>query len=534
MVRNMWAIRKLIRKVHHKYDDLQDKYLTRSLARGISQVGINNANVVYLFSTPRHFYHEKLYMLVAYELAKRGLPSCFIFNNEKQTPVSPELFLDGSRINTSLRAVDANSASVQRLKNRIRLGSDIVSSSQFERVVDLVHREIRIGGLDFFPLIQCTIRTIQKRYNIDFTDGDTKRLTHQLVESCELALHYFYLLREYAVRHDKQMRICGWESGYIPNSVFAMLCKEVDRGVNIQYVDLDRGYMHYFGAPPVSSFISAGNLTVSDVESRHVVTQDELNRFVLDRTERQRASTSIDKALSKSFVEERDRSEKNRIIDLICEYRSQGRKVFVLFAHLFYDTPVDDSSRTFSGMCEWITETVQFFRSKEDLLLLKPHPVENSPNAPHREPNETLRSFLEPLPRPMNVEILSPSLFDIRDIAPLMSCGLIWRSSVGLELTYLRTPCIIAGSPPYRVLDLYYAKSRRHYFESIEKADQIAVSDSQVADVIRYLYYFKQKKHFYIRQLQPDSMWNREYLRQYLSEGDRELEELVDKILEIT
>jgi len=91
------------------------------------------------------------------------------------------------------------------------------------------------------------------------------------------------------------------------------------------------------------------------------------------------------------------------MINLITDYRSNGKNIFVLFGHLFYDVGVDDSSFSFPDMSTWIRETILYFKDSEDLLLLKPHPVETL-----KETDETLYSFAKPLISSDNIRILNP------------------------------------------------------------------------------------------------------------------------------
>jgi len=217
---------------------------------------------------------------------------------------------------------------------------------------------------------------------------------------------------------------------------------------------------------------------------------------------------------------------------------SQNKKVFVLFTHLFYDTPIYDTSPSFKDMCDWILGTIEFFNKRDDLLLLKPHPVEIRPDEPQKEPNETLASFLDDRVEKINDNIclLEPRLFAMEEICPHMSCGLIWRSSVGMELAYRRIPCIIAGTPRYISLDLIYPKSKEDYFRLIERAKELKVTKEQALNTARYMYCLK-NKYIHINCLQYDRNsrnmhWNREALQDYLKNGNKNVDILIDQMLD--
>jgi len=185
-------------------------------------------------------------------------------------------------------------------------------------------------------------------------------------------------------------------------------------------------------------------------------------------------------------------------------------------------------------MCEWIIETIKYFRGKEDLLLLKPHPAEFLTEQPKRTPNETLASFLRDTELPENILLLDIHQFSIKDLNPFISCGLIWRSSVAMELTFLEMPCIIAGNPIYRVLDLNYAKNKEHYFNMIEQSQLIKVTEEQQLAVGTYLYMLV-NQHVHIECISYSDVrkfhWNIKALRKYLKYGDEKVKSVVENML---
>jgi len=117
----------------------------------------------------------------------------------------------------------------------------------------------------------------------------------------------------------------------------------------------------------------------------------------------------------------------------------------------------------------------------------------------------------------------------------LMSCGLIWRSSVAMELAFLRIPHIIAGDPIYKALDLNYAKNKEDYFRMIEQLDTIKVSDKQKMDVANYLYLLE-NKHLHVSCIKYDMelrdfYWDKKELKQYLKAGDEKIRSVVENML---
>lgn len=103
-----------------------------------------------------------------------------------------------------------------------------------------------------------------------------------------------------------------------------------------------------------------------------------------------------------------------------------------------------------------------------------------------------------------------------------------------MELTFLGIPCIIAGKPIYRVLNLNYSESKEHYFNMIEQCHLIDVSDRHKEDVALYLYMLD-NKHLEIEHIAYDKVrkyhWKIKALKKYLKYGDEKIESLVENML---
>lgn len=518
-------MKKYIRFIRTKLLDWSDMILTKKLLRNTPDVDIDNSDILFIFSHDRSPYYEKLYTLIAYKLSKLAIPSCFLFKSDLSSHLT-NLVID--------EQVISNSLFVKIHRVSITNGTD--KSMQLEWSTNVETERIEANGVNFFSLIRSNLRSINKRYNIDFTDKHNVAICHELVKTCDLLFRYFLLLKKYANSKGVKIRIVGRESNYIPNGVFRLLCDRLSKNRDVEYIDLARGYMHYFGHHPQESYVAVVNCTRTGIDNRVVIYDKEFGELSKKNDDQNEMLASVNKVLKNTrgaTVSQR----KKEIIELINKYRSGGKNVFALFAHLFYDTPVCDESPSFKDMCEWITETIEFFRTRDDLLILKPHPAEIRPNEPQKEPNETLASFLgDTIDDRENIVLLEPRLFSIEELHSYLSCGLIWRSSVAMELTYLRVPCIIAGTPLYKVLDLIYTKDKNHYFYLIENVKELTVSDEQILDVARYIYYLKEYKHVHIDSLPYDPYtgkhyWDGKSLQHYLENGDEKLSALVEKML---
>jgi hypothetical protein len=399
--------------------------------------------------------------------------------------------------------------------------------------IDYNNRKASINNINFFSLINCSLRSIQKRYNIDYTDSKTTSIAQKLLESCDVTASSFFLLLDWAKKHSKQIRIYGWESIYIPNSVLYLLAKK-ENNYLVEYIDLNRGYIHYFGKKLNSSYITTANYNRESKEYRLQITSNELQKIDWDKIKTDKISNSIKKAMNNRIAKplmEYDKILKARLLDALKELKKESRNIFVLFAHLFYDVEINDNSPSFNDMCDWIKSTVDYFKGKNDFLIIKPHPTESAKEDTASQPNETLASYLQNIELSDNIKLLPPNLLSVIDLAEYMSCGLVWRSSVAFELTYLQIPCIIAGNPPYQILNFNYAKNRQDYFKLIDNSNLLEVNSMLIDDTIKYVYCLENIKHYYVNPLKANGMWQKMNLLFFLLNGNSEIKKLVDNLI---
>jgi hypothetical protein len=511
-------------KIHKKkLFTLADKYFTNALFKNIKPVNISNSEYIFIFNQVKSSFAEKLYLLLAHGFAERGIASCFLYKKDLLKPYSPKFSIDGWEISNSFTAEEKRFVKSKR-------GEPLF----FEWTTEIENQKIEAEGINFFHMITNTLRDIQKRYNVIYYDENNEPVFFGLIQSCDLLLKYFLLLKGYANRKQKRIRLVGWEIDYIPNGIFRMLCDQLSHNRDIEFIELERGYMNYFGYSLKESYISCSNLTKTKSPYNWAVSKEELAEIDNDHIDSDKLLKPVTNAVEKYNYNKMPENQK-QVIKTIEDYSSQGKKIFTLFAHLFYDTPVDDKSPVFNGMCEWIAETISFFNTEEHLLLVKPHPDEYRKDLPKKTPNETLASFLSDTELSKNIILLAPHLFTVKDLIAYISCGLIWRSSVAMELAFFGVPCIVAGNPYYNVLDLNFAKDKEHYFHMIEQSHEINVTEKHKTDVAKFLYLIE-KKNVNIDSIKYNSKlrkfyWNRKSLMKYLKNGDKNINAIVENML---
>ena len=519
----MSKLTKKIRKINKRIKNDYEDHLTRKILTKIAPTDIDKSDYIFIFNQADSRFAEKLYILMAHELAKHEIPSYFLYENELIKRHLPRLVIDGCQIDQSLH-----------VENKRFVKTNVWNDKSLDWHIDIENKTVEAMGVNFFNLIETTLQKIQKRYNVFFYTHDHKSVFDELVRTCDILLNIYLQLRKYAVANQKKIRFVGLEVNLIPNGVFRILCETFSTDGLTELVELERGYMHYFGTNIKDSYVACGNLTKTKALTSWVMNRQEFEaskNLAID-------TKGIDIALEASIKRKRnlnETEESRRILDLIESYQKAGKKIYVLFAHLFYDTPIDDSSAVFGGMCAWIDETLNQFNNSDHLLLLKPHPVEIRIVNPKKMPNETLASYLSNKEFGDNIVLLPPDLFSVADLIPKMSCGLIWRSSVALELIYHGIPCIISGNPYYDILDINIVKSRDEYIRMIANSEKIKIENSQ-KDEIKLFLAMLRNRYYHVEQIcyNPKDRkhnWDKSALKNYMLRGNDNIASIMDKMV---
>lgn len=542
-----------LRKFRAAYYQLNDEFLLKKLLSDVEPISLSNSNKIFIFSHRKDAFYLKLYTLLGHALSKKGFPSCFLFKD----PIIGHYLQRAGNISKkikfsnffSINSFEVGSYFPRLIENGKEISNSLIEEKTWVKITNGKDRKLKYDwnidfdketiiahNINFYPVIYNTLRTIFKRYNVDFKNKRVLKLTEEMVTSCDLLLSYFLQMKEYSNKNDVKIRIVAWEQNYIPNGVFKDLCDSLSTKRDIEYIDFARGYPRFFGHHRHDSYVATSNLTYSGMKTRLSVTKKELRTF----NEKNKNNNIISKELKKMMkkpILKNFTQEQEKVINMIRKHKDSGKNIFLLFTHLFYDTPIYDLSPAFKDMCEWVLETIEFFKRRDDFLLLKPHPVEINKDNPKFNPDETLFSFLKnnKIQFTDNIFLLKPRLFGLNEIAPFVDCGLIWRSSVALELPFYNIPCIITGSPPYKILDFYYAENKKDYFKLIDNIKDLKVTEEQKLNVARYLLCMKHK-HKYIQSIPYKKKIKRNhfekfYLLDYLKNGDKTIDLLINKML---
>jgi hypothetical protein len=144
-------------------------------------------------------------------------------------------------------------------------------------------------------------------------------------------------------------------------------------------------------------------------------------------------------------------------------------------------------------MLEWLARTCEYFATRLDLqLLIRVHPAEISGFPPSRQP--ILAELRKRVPRlAPNIIVVPPeSGLSTYALMAMCNCAIIYGTKMGVELTSVGLPVIVAGEAWIRNKGLTLdASSPEEYFELLSRLPlPERLSPEQLVRARRYAYHF--------------------------------------------
>ena len=193
------------------------------------------------------------------------------------------------------------------------------------------------------------------------------------------------------------------------------------------------------------------------------------------------------------------KSYKNSPEDSAVSRIDKGKPTILIAANVIWDLTALNKQIIFSDMINWITETIEWFNSKNEFqLIIKPHPIEISKIIPNT--NETVAAGIYSLFKklPQNVHLLKPDThfssnemikkFDIRGVS-------VHSTTVGFEYPIYGIPSITTAKSAYRELGFTIDPvNKSEYFEKmlyLLSGEKKIVDPSQILLAKKFLKFYR-------------------------------------------
>lgn len=473
-----------------KIDNLINEYLCYQIGKQ-NKKATKNTLVVFSATKPHdarkqwglwrqsQSFYDYLYILIGLFVARRGYRVGFLFKNAPVERHLEPVFV-GERKVTDHLIMPANYLDLQTTDG---------TAPSLDWTIDIPGKIIKTKGFNYYDAIVNTFRALYKRYTPDFDAPQTQGYLKQMLRTIEVMDDQFERLVAYQRETGNPVKIVGREYHYMPNNVLQELCDfhSENEAIDIEFVYLGRGGMTVFGGPMNDTNIAAFNMTPKKLEEWYELDKESWEEIRHDDAVLEKGLHYMSLATERAKGEVIYTPEEKVLLDTLAENKKSGRRAYVLCAHVPYDSAVHDHRAGFEGQIDWLRTTIDVFRNRDDILILKPHPHQYIPYQPGRIPNETLEEqVLRCGPLPDNIYILSPRLISLNDLLPWVDGALIWISSAGLETVWQGTPTLIAGPATYTSLPLNVVNDKKDYAMLIDQLPDRKVDDVQREAVARY------------------------------------------------
>jgi hypothetical protein len=182
-------------------------------------------------------------------------------------------------------------------------------------------------------------------------------------------------------------------------------------------------------------------------------------------------------------------------------YRTLGldpdRPIVAAFTNILWDSAVLDRHRAFSSMTEWLAALVKYAACNPQCqFVIRIHPAEI--RLEMRETRQRVADFLQanfPV-LPSNVHIIPPdSPLSSYTLMRLSQVGLVYTSTVGLEMALQGKPVIVAGQTHYADKGFtYQADNANDYLVLLDQLSTLSPPGPDEVELARryaYLFFFR-------------------------------------------
>ena len=216
----------------------------------------------------------------------------------------------------------------------------------------------------------------------------------------------------------------------------------------------------------------------------------------------------------------------------------RNKPIIGLLTNVSWDAQLHYPANAFPSMLEWLVQTCEYFATRPDLqLLIRVHPAEISGFPPSRQP--ILRELHRRIPQlAPNIHVVPPeSGLSTYGLMSLCNAAIIYGTKMGVELSSVGIPVIVAGEAWVRNKGITYDASSRDEFFSILNQLPFAegLGPAQLARARRYAYHFFFNRMIPLPFIEPKAgypVYRLELNRlQQLLPGDVGLDTICDGIL---
>jgi len=166
-----------------------------------------------------------------------------------------------------------------------------------------------------------------------------------------------------------------------------------------------------------------------------------------------------------------------------------------MFTNLLWDASLVPDVAPFTDVYDWIEATLDAFEDRDDShLVLKTHPAEAKFGT-----RESVTGWLEQRddPLPANVTVLPPTTdVNTYELVDELDVGIVYTSTVGLEMAYEGVPVVVGGDTHYRGFGFTTDPTDpREYRRVLDGLESFETTETTKRRARRYAYLLFVRKH---------------------------------------
>jgi hypothetical protein len=213
----------------------------------------------------------------------------------------------------------------------------------------------------------------------------------------------------------------------------------------------------------------------------------------------------------------------------------------LLASNIIWDLSALNKQVFFATMMEWIIETIKWFKlHREFQLIIKTHPSEENPVIP--ETKEKVENVLmdNGITLSENIFFLRPKAkISVYQLFPIANVGLVYSTTVGIEMAALGIPVITAAKSTYRKFGFTIdPENKTDYFAFIEKAlkgitliDKMSQYDLSRKFILFYFYHYFTRINFMEYNWGSEPIIKIKSIRQLKPGNNKHLDYILDSII---
>lgn len=169
----------------------------------------------------------------------------------------------------------------------------------------------------------------------------------------------------------------------------------------------------------------------------------------------------------------------------------------VLFTNLNFDTAVIDKRTIFRSMKNWIEEVINYWEQNHIKihLIIRVHPGEIKLKTAS---SEFLGDYIRSLIKYDKIILVdSDELVNSYELINNMKFGLVYASTIGLEIAYRDKPCVVGGKPFYLNAPFVISPTTKtEFFDEISSLIFNRIFTPDKVDLYKLIYYTYHKRNW--------------------------------------